>query len=659
MLPSVHPSHRSGAWIFPLSIPPIVLVPGSSLCPSLPSFSCLDLPSVHPFHRSAAWIFPVSIPSIVQLPGSSLCPSLPSFSCLDLPSVHPFHRSAAWIFPLSIPSIVQLPGSSLCPSLPSFSCLDLPSVHPFHRSAAWIFPLSIPSIVQLPGSSLCPSLPSFSCLDLPSVHPFHRSAAWIFPLSIPSIVQLPGSAMVWGSRDRGMRQSSLTDTCRCRSQTWRTDLPATSVIITFHNEARSALLRTIVSVLNRSPPNLIKEIILVDDFSDDPSDGQELSSMQKVIVLRNNQREGLMRSRVKGADAAMAPMLTFLDSHCECNMHWLEPLLERVVEDRTRVVSPIIDVLNMDNFHYAGASANLRGGFDWNLVFKWDYMTMQEIEGRRGNPIAPIRTPMIAGGLFLVDKKRFEEIGKYDTSMNVWGGENLEISFRVWQCHGSLEIIPCSRVGHVFRRQHPYTFPGGSGMVFARNTRRAAEVWMDEFKTFYFASVPSAKHVAYGDIRGRLELRDKLKCRSFQWYLQNVYPQLKVPNKVASKLGSIHQNDLCIDTLGHFGDSTIGVFTCHNSGGNQEWEVTKNHLVKHNGWCLSLSKASSHAPVTLALCDPDQPKQKWLLENSMLRHKHHELCLDSWQHTKHGLTVDKCDSSSDTQTWEFTLTSST
>ena len=75
-----------------------------------------------------------------------------------------------------------------------------------------------------------------------------------------------------------------------------------------------------------------------------------LLSIPKVQLIRTHKREGLVRARMMGADAATAPVLTFLDSHCECSPYWLQPLLARIVEKRNVIVSPIIDIISMDDF---------------------------------------------------------------------------------------------------------------------------------------------------------------------------------------------------------------------------------------------------------------------------------------------------------------------
>lgn len=94
----------------------------------------------------------------------------------------------------------------------------------------------------------------------------------------------------------------------CLKITYPKKLPATTVIIVIHNEILSTLLRTIWSIVDRSPRELVEEIILVDDAStwlEYNALGDHIPKLPiPVRIIRNGKREGLIRSRLIGAKVA-------------------------------------------------------------------------------------------------------------------------------------------------------------------------------------------------------------------------------------------------------------------------------------------------------------------------------------------------------------------
>lgn len=172
----------------------------------------------------------------------------------------------------------------------------------------------------------------------------------------------------------------------CKYWDYPTSLPTASVILVFHNEGWSTLLRTVHSVINRSPPQFLHEIVLVDDKSELEHLHEQLENemkkpyYRKVKIVRNEEREGLIRSRNNGAVAATGDVVVFLDAHCEVDYNWLPPLLAPIHEDRTTLSVPVIDGINWNDFSinpvYAKGSHS-RGLFEWGMLYKvWNRCNM-------------------------------------------------------------------------------------------------------------------------------------------------------------------------------------------------------------------------------------------------------------------------------------------
>ncbi|KAJ7414833.1 Polypeptide N-acetylgalactosaminyltransferase-like 6 [Willisornis vidua] len=381
----------------------------------------------------------------------------------------------------------------------------------------------------------------------------------------------------------------------------------------------------------------------------------------KVRIVRTKKREGLIRTRLLGASLARGEVLTFLDSHCEVNVNWLPPLLNQIALNHKTIVCPMIDVIDHNHFGYeAQAGDAMRGAFDWEMYYKRIPIPP---ELQRADPSDPFESPVMAGGLFAVNRKWFWELGGYDPGLEIWGGEQYEISFKVWMCGGGMYDVPCSRVGHIYRKYVPYKVPSGTSLArsvlvakgvasrlkevilplyspwrshiwstlsrsgLISNLKRVAETWMDEFAEYIYQRRPEYRHLSTGDISAQKELRKHLKCKDFKWFMAAVawdvpkyYPPVEPPPAAWGEIRNVAAN-LCVDSKHGATGTELRLDICVKDGSERTWsheqlftfgwreDIRPGEPLHTRKFCFDAISHSS--PVTLYDCHGMKGNQHW------------------------------------------------
>lgn len=211
---------------------------------------------------------------------------------------------------------------------------------------------------------------------------------------------------------------------------------------------------------------------------------------------------------------------------------------------------------------------------------------------------------------------------------------------------------------------------------------------MDEYSRYFYIFRPDLAKVQAGDTSKRVELRKRLKCKPFQWYLDNVFEGTKfIYDQNVTAYGWLKNDasNYCADTLNAKEDKNedAGLFYCEDmvhpltSLSNQLFSWTNEGQIRRESGCLKLDSHSALDPdsretyhkILMSDCVAVKKKsstsfqlQQWLARSAttnsagiqLVNAKFNQYCLSAKFASSLGkLVATKCDDEDQKQMWHF------
>jgi polypeptide N-acetylgalactosaminyltransferase len=418
---------------------------------------------------------------------------------------------------------------------------------------------------------------------------------------------------------------SLVDTrpARCRDHAFeftRLDADETvSIVVEFHGATFFDLKLALTAIVEHTPYDLYKEVVVLDDGTENESIRKQASvfltdpKFNKVKIYRSETHDGQVASWFKASAATTGSILIFVDSSAVVSHGWIQPLLAKVIDDPNLIAVPHADNLLDDNRFF-----RTDDGLINVLTFSLSTLYYENVGSAASDMMD---TPVMRGDVIAMRRSLLEGIGGFDDKLKPepGGGLHLELSLRTWMCGGAVRLITCSRVA-VRNSLRPRRITDVS------NYRRIVELWFDEFRNvaYYQASIaadiPPEEKALLAQRRAYLQKILPSQCKPFSWYLTNIASMVIAPSDGMHRFGKLRaKTGYCVQTVALAGDNmgAVQMALCREYMYEPAalFEMSADGMIFRGDRCLEPDKTGR---LVAGQCSDDHPNQRWTLMDSRL-----------------------------------------